>query len=104
MAVEPVNAQMQEPLARRLAASVSALTIEDFDRTLVDKAQTCLYDLIGCALESVDKPWSRQAMALAAPLNRVSAMAPRASPTERSSALQHMPMPIKGAVGRTWRA
>ena len=47
---------------------MSALTIEDFDRTLVDKAQTCLYDLIGCALESVDKPWSRQAMARAAPL------------------------------------
>ena len=50
------------------------------------------------------KMHSGSSTALAAPLNRVSAIAPRASPTDRSSALQHMPMPIKGAVGRTWRA
>lgn len=68
MAVELVSAQTQEPLAYRLAGSVAAVTIEDFDRAVVDKARTCLFDLIGCALESVDKPWSRQAMAMAAPL------------------------------------
>lgn len=68
MRVEPVIRQTQPALAQRLAVSVAGVSIENFDRAVTDKALICLYDLIGCALESVDKPSSQHAMALAVPL------------------------------------
>ncbi len=55
------------PLARRLAQSCLAPAI-DIDAMLANKVRTCLQDLIGCALESLGKPWSQQAQALAAPV------------------------------------
>lgn len=54
------------PLAARLSAQLVSLAMDDFSPQVIAKARTCLYDLIGCAFESVDKPWSRQAMAMAA--------------------------------------
>jgi 2-methylcitrate dehydratase PrpD len=68
LAVQMVTGQGQQPLAQRLAASVCSVAIDDFDHAVIDKAATCLFDLIGCALESIDKPWSQHAMALAAPV------------------------------------
>ena len=53
------------PLASSLAHRVVGLRIDEFGQPVIDKAKTCLYDLIGCALESGDKAWSRQAMAMA---------------------------------------
>ena len=55
------------PLARRIAQSCISPTFE-LDDLLADKARTCLQDLIGCAFESVNKPWSRQARSLAVPV------------------------------------
>lgn len=56
------------PLARRLAQQSCAYPAGALDVLLADKARTCLQDLIGCAFESLGKPWSRQAQALVAPL------------------------------------
>lgn len=64
-----MSGQTQQALAQRLAVRVAATSVADFDRAVVDKAATCLYDLFGCALESVDKPPSRQALALAVSLD-----------------------------------
>lgn len=68
MAAEPVSTLGQGPLAQRLATRVAALAVGEFDRPVTEKAATCLFDLMGCALESVDKPWSQHAMAMAVPL------------------------------------
>lgn len=65
MRAEPTPGLTQKPLAQRLADSVSAVALEDLDPAVTDKAATCLYDLVGCALESLDKPPSQQARALA---------------------------------------
>jgi 2-methylcitrate dehydratase PrpD len=63
------------PLARRLAQSCMSPAFE-LDDLLADKARTCLQDLIGCAFESLGKPWSRQAQALAAPMASVAPAVP----------------------------
>ena len=55
------------PLARRLAQSCIDPAL-DRDSKLAEKVRTCLQDLIGCAFESLGKPWSRQAQALAIPV------------------------------------
>lgn len=52
------------PLARRLAAG--ALGPLPADARAVGKLKTCLFDLIGCAFESRDLPWARQAAEWAA--------------------------------------
>lgn len=56
------------PLAQRLSAQLADLNMARLGQPVIDKAKTCLYDLIGCAFEAGDKPWSRQALAMAAPL------------------------------------
>lgn len=56
------------PLAQRLSAQLADLNAAALGQPVIDKAKTCLYDLIGCAFEARDKPWSRQALAMAAPL------------------------------------
>lgn len=56
------------PLAHRLAQQVCDQSADQLDVMLADKARTCLQDLIGCAYESLGKPWSRQAQTLAAPI------------------------------------
>ena len=53
------------PLASSLAARVAGLRIDEFGLPVIDKARTCLFDLIGCAFEAGDKDCSRQAMATA---------------------------------------
>jgi 2-methylcitrate dehydratase PrpD len=58
----------QQPLAARIAGAGIALTLEDLSPEVIEKAKLCLFDLIGCAFESRELPWSRQAMALAAPV------------------------------------
>lgn len=55
------------PLAHRLAQSCTDPAIE-WNPKLADKVRTCLKDLMGCAFESLGKPWSRQAQALASPV------------------------------------
>lgn len=54
----------------RLARSLSALRYQDLGDEVCGKAATCLFDLIGGALEAVDKPASRQALAAVVPLPR----------------------------------
>lgn len=56
-----------EPLGVRMARTVSAITLEDLPPAVVDKAKVCMMDIIGCAFESRNLPWSVQAKALAAP-------------------------------------
>lgn len=56
-----------EPLGVRMARTVSAITLEDLPAAVIDKAKLCMMDIVGCAFESRDLPWSVQAKALAAP-------------------------------------
>lgn len=67
--VHPVKrgpaAQTGEPLAARIAHSVVSMSLNDLPAEATDKVKLCLFDLIGCAFESRDLPWSRQAVALA---------------------------------------
>jgi len=59
-------AETGEPLAVRIAQSVVAMSLNDLSTEVTGKVKLCLFDIIGCALESRDLPWSRQAVALAA--------------------------------------
>ena len=61
----PVILEAHEPLATRIARSVVALSAENMPAEVTDKVKLCLVDLIGCAFESRDLPWSRQAVQLA---------------------------------------
>ena len=55
------------PLAFRISERVAVQSIDALDASVVAKVKTCLFDLIGCASESLEKPWSQQARAMAAP-------------------------------------
>ncbi len=59
----PVAAGLQDPLALRLARQVAAVSLDDLPAPVIAKTRTCLMDLIGCAFESKDLPWSMQARA-----------------------------------------
>ena len=61
----PVILEAHEPLAARMARSVVGVSAENVSAEVVDKVKLCLVDLIGCAFESRDLPWSRQAVQLA---------------------------------------
>jgi len=54
------------PMAAAIGRAVSGWREEDVSREAVDKVKTCLFDLIGCAFESRDLPWSGQARSVAA--------------------------------------
>ena len=54
-----------EPLAMRIARSVVSMALNDLPAEATGKVKLCLFDLIGCAFESRDLPWSRQAVTLA---------------------------------------
>lgn len=69
MRAQSVNRPIHPALAQRLASSVSDVSIGSFDAAVIDKAQTCLFDMIGCALESVGSPTSQQALAMAVSMN-----------------------------------
>ncbi|MGH8677133.1 MAG: MmgE/PrpD family protein [Burkholderiales bacterium] len=53
------------PLAVRIARSAVTVSLEDLPGEVIEKVKTCLFDLIGCAFEARDLPWSRQAVQLA---------------------------------------
>jgi 2-methylcitrate dehydratase PrpD len=58
------------PFARNtVVASIVDATrspfLSDLSDALIGKVKTCLFDLIGCALEARDLPWSRQAVQIA---------------------------------------
>lgn len=61
----PAILEAHEPLAARIARSVVATSLDTLPAQVVDKVKLCLSDLIGCAFESRDLPWSRQALAAA---------------------------------------
>ena len=61
----PVILEAHEPLAARMARSVAGLSADSLPAQVVDKVKLCLTDLIGCAFESRDLPWSTQAVRLA---------------------------------------
>ena len=54
-----------EPLAARMARKVAGVSADELPAAVVEKVKLCLTDLIGCAFESRDLPWSRQALQLA---------------------------------------
>ena len=54
-----------EPLAARMAQAASGTTLETLPAEVITKTKVCLFDLIGCAFESRDLPWSKQSVALA---------------------------------------
>jgi len=60
--------EAHEPLAVRIARAAGAASFEGMPGEAVAKAKLCLIDLIGCAFESRDLPWSRQAVSLAGPV------------------------------------
>ncbi len=53
------------PLAVRIARQLSGLRFEGLDTRTREKVKLCLLDLIGCACEARELPWSRQAVAVA---------------------------------------
>jgi 2-methylcitrate dehydratase PrpD len=57
--------EAHEPLAARMARRASAIGLEDLPAEVIAKTKICLLDLIGCALESRELPWSQQAVTLA---------------------------------------
>ena len=61
----PVILEAHEPLAARIARAVSAVSADDLPAAVTDKVKLCLVDLIGCAFESRELPWSRQAQLIA---------------------------------------
>jgi 2-methylcitrate dehydratase PrpD len=64
--IDPASLDTQQPLAVRMARVASTLHANDLSVAVCDKVKLCLYDLIGCAFEAKDLPWSRQAVAVAA--------------------------------------
>lgn len=58
-------AQPQEPLAVRIARAVGDTSLDALPQAVADKVKLCLLDLVGCAFEARDLPWSRQACAMA---------------------------------------
>ncbi len=66
-AIAPVDTS---PLAERIAHSVIAVTTDKLPTAVIDKVKLCLFDLIGCAFEARDLPWSRQAVQLAERIDR----------------------------------
>jgi 2-methylcitrate dehydratase PrpD len=54
-----------EALATRIARTVAGLSPAQLPEAVTDKTKVCLMDLIGCAFEARDLPWSRQAVQLA---------------------------------------
>jgi 2-methylcitrate dehydratase PrpD len=67
--VENANREaLPEPLAARIAKTAVSLTPDELGAPVTEKVKTCLFDLIGCAFESRDPPWSLQAKRLLQPV------------------------------------
>lgn len=65
---QTVTLEAGEPLAARIARAIIAVPADTLAADVIDKVKLCLTDLIGCALESRDLPWSRQAVDIAQPV------------------------------------
>jgi 2-methylcitrate dehydratase PrpD len=70
---DPLILEAHQPLAARMAQSVIELSAHDLPGEVMHKVKLCLIDLIGCAFEARDLPWSRQAVQLAQMLNGTAA-------------------------------
>jgi 2-methylcitrate dehydratase PrpD len=57
--------EAHEPLAARMAQAAAGTTLETLPAEIITKTKVCLFDLIGCAFESRDLPWSKQSVGLA---------------------------------------
>jgi 2-methylcitrate dehydratase PrpD len=55
----------EAPLAARIARAAVSVSPAALPPEVADKVKLCLLDLVGCAFESRDLPWSRQAVQLA---------------------------------------
>jgi 2-methylcitrate dehydratase PrpD len=62
---EHISTASSQPLAARIAHVTSKTKLESLPIEVIDKVKICLLDLIGCAFESRDLAWSRQAIGLA---------------------------------------
>ena len=58
-----------DPLAARIARATVDVAMLDLPIEVTAKVKVCLLDLIGCAFEARDLPWSQQAVLLAARLS-----------------------------------
>ena len=63
--VEGASVPAVEPLAARIARAAVSLSPADLPAEVTAKVKLCLFDLIGCAFEARDLPWSRQAVQMA---------------------------------------
>lgn len=61
----PAQLKNAEPLAARIARTVTSISLDALPSEMIGKTKLCLLDLIGCAFEARDLPWSRQALGLA---------------------------------------
>lgn len=57
-----------EALAQRIANACVSLNPADLSKPVIEKIRTCLFDFIGCAVESRGLPWSLQARQLVQPV------------------------------------
>lgn len=55
-------------LGLRIAGACADLRPESISGEVIEKVKICLLDLIGCALEARELPWSRQARAIVQPI------------------------------------
>jgi len=65
----PAIVEAHEPLAARMARAVVGTAADGLTPSVIAKVKLCLTDLIGCAFESRELPWSRQAVQLAVALD-----------------------------------
>ncbi len=54
-------------LGERIAEAIVSLRSRELSAKVTEKIKTCLFDFIGCAIESRELPWSMQAKSLAEP-------------------------------------
>ncbi len=52
-------------LARRIVQPAGKIGFQDLPSSVTDKVKICLFDLLSCAYESLDLPWSEQAIQIA---------------------------------------
>lgn len=58
-----------EPLAMRMARAATSISLDRLPQEVIAKTKLCLLDFIGCAFESRELPWSKQAVLLAQPIS-----------------------------------
>ena len=58
----PAILETHAPLAARMARKIAGISANELPAAVVDKVKLWVTDLIGCAFESRDLPWSWQAV------------------------------------------